>query len=238
MAVSSRRQRGHTKQTSCGCADQLERLTLAAIGHASQCEHDTRNRPGSSIPIPVDSASCPLLPMISRGDRSGAETPSARTVPRSRPHPRQCSVPHHPCVPDGRRDAERHSGIGAVAIFAKILQAASVRAVERAGGGAGDGIAVIARLAGGNALIHVAGIVGTVAAHRAERGRAGDVLLRVAGCRQKRKQGDRKQTHGMSTIGRVTFAGNVTWQPRPRHSHRREPQRAIPRSPLRMRLNY
>lgn len=58
IAVSSRRQRGHTKQTSCGDADQLERLTLAAIGHASQCEHDTRNRPGSSIPIPSDSASC------------------------------------------------------------------------------------------------------------------------------------------------------------------------------------
>jgi hypothetical protein len=59
IAVSSRRQRGHTKRTSCGDADQLERFTLAAIGQASQCEHDTRNRPGSSIPIPSDSASCP-----------------------------------------------------------------------------------------------------------------------------------------------------------------------------------
>lgn len=49
MAVSSRRQRGHTKRTSCGDEDQLERLTLAAIGHASQCEHDTRNQaPGSA----------------------------------------------------------------------------------------------------------------------------------------------------------------------------------------------
>jgi hypothetical protein len=33
---------------------------LAAIGQASHCEHDTRNRPGSSIPIPSDSTSCPL----------------------------------------------------------------------------------------------------------------------------------------------------------------------------------
>jgi hypothetical protein len=63
IAVSSRRQRVQTKRTSCGDADQLERFTLAAIGQASQCEHDTRNRPGSSIPIPSDSASCPLLPM-------------------------------------------------------------------------------------------------------------------------------------------------------------------------------
>lgn len=63
IAVSSRRQRVQTKRTSCGDADQLERFTLAAIGQASQCEHDTRNRPGSSIPIPLDSASCPLLPM-------------------------------------------------------------------------------------------------------------------------------------------------------------------------------
>jgi hypothetical protein len=52
MAVSSLRQRGHTKRTSCGVADQLERFRFAAIGQASQCEHDTRNRPGSSIPIP------------------------------------------------------------------------------------------------------------------------------------------------------------------------------------------
>src|SRR3954451_20137369 len=51
IAVSSRRQRGHTKRTSFGEADQLERFTLAAIGQAAQCEHDTRNRPGSSIPI-------------------------------------------------------------------------------------------------------------------------------------------------------------------------------------------
>jgi hypothetical protein len=58
IAVSSRRQRGHTKRTSFGEADQLERFTLAAIGQAAQCEHDTRNRPGSSIPIPKDSASC------------------------------------------------------------------------------------------------------------------------------------------------------------------------------------
>ena len=64
IAVSSRRQRVQTKRTSCGDADQLERFTLAAIGQASQCEHDTRNRPGSSIPIPSDSASCPLFPMI------------------------------------------------------------------------------------------------------------------------------------------------------------------------------
>jgi hypothetical protein len=35
-------------------------LTLAAIGQASQCEHDTRNRPGSSIPIPLSSASARL----------------------------------------------------------------------------------------------------------------------------------------------------------------------------------
>jgi len=61
IAVSSRRQRGHTKRTSCGDADQFERFTLAAIGQASQCEHDTRKRPGSSIPIPSDSASCPCL---------------------------------------------------------------------------------------------------------------------------------------------------------------------------------
>src|SRR3954451_19086163 len=59
IAVSSRRQRVQTKRTSCGDADQLERLTLAAIGQASHCEHDTRNRPGSSIPIPLDSVSCP-----------------------------------------------------------------------------------------------------------------------------------------------------------------------------------
>lgn len=59
IAVSSRRQRVQTKRTSCGDADQLDRFTLAAIGQASQCEHDTRNRPGSSIPIPSDSASCP-----------------------------------------------------------------------------------------------------------------------------------------------------------------------------------
>src|SRR4029453_4922442 len=38
IAVSSRRQRGHTKRTSLGDADQLERLTLAALGHAAPCE--------------------------------------------------------------------------------------------------------------------------------------------------------------------------------------------------------
>src|SRR5581483_3251317 len=74
----------------------------------------------------------------------------------------------------------------------------SPRTVERAGGGAGDGGAAVARLAGGNALIHVVGIEGAVAAHWAERGRARDILLLVAGSRQKRKQGDRKETHGMS----------------------------------------
>ena len=36
IAVSSRRQRGQTKRTSFGEADQLERLTLAAIGQAAQ----------------------------------------------------------------------------------------------------------------------------------------------------------------------------------------------------------
>lgn len=64
IAVSSRRQRVQTKRTSCGDADQLDRFTLAAIGQASQCEHDTRNRPGSSMPIPSNSASCPLPSIV------------------------------------------------------------------------------------------------------------------------------------------------------------------------------
>jgi hypothetical protein len=37
---------------------------LAAIGQASQCEHDTRNRPGSSIPISIGLRVLPPPSMI------------------------------------------------------------------------------------------------------------------------------------------------------------------------------
>ncbi|BAC50033.1 blr4768 [Bradyrhizobium diazoefficiens USDA 110] len=170
IAVSSRRQRGHTKRTSLGDVDQLERLTLAAIGHASHCEHDTRNRPGSSIPIPCDSASCLLLPMIMSGE-------SFRCPDTVNP-----SMPKGPAIP-----------------ALKLLQTAgrSVRALERAGRGAGDRVAMVARLAGGHALVHVAGVVGAVVPHRAGCGRAGDVLLLIAGRRHERENEDRKQTHGI-----------------------------------------
>jgi len=61
IAISSRRQRVQTKRTSCGDDHQLDRFTLTAIGQASQCEHDTRNRPGSSIPISIGLRVLPLL---------------------------------------------------------------------------------------------------------------------------------------------------------------------------------
>ncbi|MGY3118177.1 hypothetical protein ACVWXQ_002114 [Bradyrhizobium sp. S3.14.4] len=83
MAVSSQRQRGHTKRTSCGDEDQLERLTLAAIGLASQCEHDTRKPtgiehthsiglrvlPAASMTNPCESFRCPSTLSASSSQR-------------------------------------------------------------------------------------------------------------------------------------------------------------------------
>ena len=75
-------------------------------------------------------------------------------------------------------------------------------ALERARRAAGDRVAVVARLAGGNALGHVAGIERGVVPHRADRGRAGDVLLLVAGCRHESKHDDRKEAHGIAREAR------------------------------------
>lgn len=90
IAVSSRRQRVQTKRTSCGDADQFDRFTLAAIGQAPQCEHDTRNRPGSSIPIPSDSASYALRSMTNPSESFRCPS-TASHLPASRdlrlPHP-------------------------------------------------------------------------------------------------------------------------------------------------------
>src|SRR3954454_20791506 len=74
----------------------------------------------------------------------------------------------------------------------------SMGALERARRGAGDRVAVVARLAGGNALGHVAGIEGAVVPHRADWGRAGDVLLLVAGGRHESKHDDCKEAHGIA----------------------------------------
>ncbi|UPK31918.1 hypothetical protein IVB18_26700 [Bradyrhizobium sp. 186] len=43
-----------------------------------------------------------------------------------------------------------------------------------------------------------AGIVGAVVPHRAERGRAGDVLFLIAGCRHEREYENRKKAHGIA----------------------------------------
>src|SRR5690349_9638947 len=63
------------------------------------------------------------------------------------------------------------------------------RALERAGRGAGDGVAAVASFAGRDALVHLLRIERAVEAHRADRRGARDVLFRLAaGDRQPEKQ--------------------------------------------------
>src|SRR5437764_13805439 len=97
------------------------------------------------------------------------------------PHPCQRSIAHH------RRVVARGS----------TPDGPLVRALEGTGRRAGHRVAVIARLAGADALVHVAGIVGAVVPHLADRGRAGYVLLLAAGCRPERKYDGGEETHGI-----------------------------------------
>jgi hypothetical protein len=91
----------------------------------------------------------------------------------------------------------RHRGL-ALPLRNAMRAIPSPRALQGAGRRAGHGRAAIARLARVDALIHVFRIVGAVVPHGTGGGRAGDILLRLAGRHGESKDNDRKSPHGIA----------------------------------------